>query len=154
MALSEARRHYESSLEFEASCEAFHTGMWVEYGVASKSSGHSRDEAIEQYDVLRERYEPCTNRVDGGDRMIGYEVAGAGILDAEIHKLTMIQFFEKNEIDGLAGFAPHRTKLVERSVPALGITNARQVGDACTDIAPVRSALPACRKALTAALVR
>lgn len=150
MTLSEARRHYRNSLDRDGgSCEAVHTGMWVEYGVASRSTGATRDDAISQYNSLRARYEPCTSRVDNGDRIVGYEVAGAGILDGEIHKLTMVQMFERNEID--RGFAPHRSNLVKRSVAAIDI-NRDEIDDACEDLAPVRSALPACRKAMRSAM--
>jgi hypothetical protein len=149
MTLSEARRHIESSLDRGSSCEAYHTGMWVEYGIASRSSGASRDRAIAQYNILRAKYEPCTQRVDRGDRITGYEVAGAGILDGEIHKLTMVQMFERNEIE--EGFAPYRSDLVVRSLAAMDVTP-RSVDAACEDIAPVASALPACRKAIRSAM--
>lgn len=150
MTLSEARRHYRNAIDRDGgSCEAFHTGMWVEYAVASRSSGSARDAAIAQYSGLRAKYEPCTSRVDNGDRIVAYEVAGAGILDGEIHKLRMVQMFERNQID--KGFAPHRTNLVHRSVPAMDINRA-DIDAACDDIAPVRSALPACRKQMRAAM--
>lgn len=148
MTLSEARRHYKASLRHGGSCEAFHTGMWVEYGVAARSHGSARDAAIATYQGLRAKYEPCTSRVNQGDRTVGYEVAGAGILDQEMHKLKMVQLFERNQIDD--GFAPLQSSLVRRSMPAMRISKS-QVADACEDIAPVKSAQPACRKALQSA---
>ena len=151
MTLSEARRHYTNALEHGGGCEEYHTGMWVEYGIASRSSGTARDTAIDAYNDLRAKYEPCTSRASGGDRSIGYEVAGAGILDGEIHKLTMVQMFERNEIDD--GFAPHRSDLVRRSLGAMDVSRA-DIDAACEDIAPVASALPACRKALLGAMCR
>ncbi len=149
MTLSEARRHIYSSLNRGGSCEAYHTAMWVEYAIASRSSGTTRDNAIAAYNDVRAKYEPCTSRVDRGNRIIGFEVAGAGILDGEMHKLTMVQMFERNQID--EGFAPHRSDLVARSLGAMNIART-EVDLACADIAPVTAALPACRKALRAAL--
>ena len=149
MTLSEARRHIDNSLSRGASCESYHTAMWVQYALASRSSGTARDNAISAYTQLRASYEPCTSRVDRGDQITGFEVAGAGILDGEIHKLTMVQMFERNEME--RGFAPYRSDLVARSLGAMDITRG-EIDAACEDIAPVRSALPACRKALKSAL--
>jgi hypothetical protein len=150
MTLSEARRHIQNSLDRGGSCEAYHTGMWVEYAVASRSSGATRDDAIAAYSQLRANYEPCTSRVDrSGDRTTAYEVAGAGILDGEIYKLTMVQAFERNQID--EGFPAYRSDLVGRSIGAMNISRT-EIDSACEDIAPVRGALPACRKALSSAM--
>lgn len=151
MTLSEARRHYKASLDLGPSCEALHTGMWVEYAVASRSAGTARDEAIDAYNVLRSKYEPCTTRVRGGNQITAYEVAGAGILDGEIYKLEMVQLFERNKVEDLAGFAPHRSNLVPLSLPAMDVA-ATGIEEACAEISPVKSAVPACRKALKSAM--
>ena len=146
MTLSEARRHYRNALTRSRSCETLHTGMWVEYAVASRSArGSSRAAAIKRYDELRSDYESCIGRLGNGTRLVAYEVAGAGILDAEMHKLTMIQMFELDLLDD--GFRPLEPVLVERSLPIMNITP-MEIDEACADIAPVRSALPACRKTL------
>lgn len=153
MTLSEARRHYEDSLALDgSSCEALHTGMWTEYGIASRSSGTSRDRAMATYIKLRQKYEPCLTRADHGDRMTRFEVAGAGILDHEMAKISMVQMFEKADSRAIAhSLEKIDPTLVKRSVSALELSHA-DIDDACEDIAPVRSALPACRKAMQAAI--
>lgn len=154
MTLSEARKHYQASLETDgSSCEALHTGMWVEYGVASRSSGSSRDAAIAAYQTLRAKYAPCTSRATYGDVWTKYEVAGAGILDTEIAKLSMIQLFERlHELDNEAqiNWKEFDNALVATSLRGLDIDTPAEVAAACDDIAPVRSAIPQCRKALGA----
>lgn len=148
MTVGEARRHYRSAMMHGVSCELLHTGMWVEYAVAVSTNGTQRDAAITQYQQLRAKYAPCTGRWQNGTKHTAYEVAGAGILDVEIHKLQMVQRFERNEI--IDGFAPLHSALVERTVRAMNLSPS-DVAAACDEIAPVNTAKPACLKALTAA---
>ena len=156
MTLSEARKHYQESLATEgSSCEALHTGMWVEYGVASRSSGASRDAAIAAYQTLRQKYAPCASRAAHGDQLTRYEVAGAGILDVEISKLSMIQVFERfHELDNAADirWKDFDDSLVQVSLRGLEFHTTADIDEACEDIAPVRSAIPQCRKSLQATL--
>ena len=153
MTLSEGRQHYRNALRQSASCEALHTGMWVEYGIASRSNGASRDAAIDTYWNLRGKYEPCTSRAYNGDRVTKYEVAGAGVLDAEMTKLGMVQMFERfhNIDEARIQWKDFDTTLVSNAVRGLDIRTANDVQNACEDIAPVKSAQPECRKALLAA---
>jgi hypothetical protein len=154
MTLSEAREHYRDSLDLEPnSCEALHTGMWTEYGIASRSSGSSRDAAMGAYRTLRAEYGSCTNRLRGADEWTAYEIAGTALMDEEMAKLSMIQMFESGERTTPQRFAINRQLMgdafdvVHRTAPA-------DVETTCSKIAPVRSAMPTCRKAFTGWMAR
>lgn len=151
MTLGEARDHYRASLAIEPnSCEALHTGMWVEYGIASRSSGTSRDASLEAYRALRSKYAPCTDRLAYGGEWTAYEIAGTGIMDGEVAKLAMIRMFESGQKARPGAFNVDRRLVygAMNRLDALGVT--ADIGEACSNIVPVRSALPACRQSVGA----
>ncbi len=139
-----ARELYQSSLRRDAnSCEAIHTGLWVEYAVAMKQTGRARTVAVQNYENLRGQYNRCINRIDYGDEKTLYEVLGAGVLDHEMAKLTVLRELETGVINTRA---PRDAQLVER---AMTEHNERfknlDVNDLCAEASPVRSAAHRCR---------
>ncbi len=90
MTLGQARNLYTRSLQRDAkSCEAIHTGLWVEYAVAAQANGPTRKFAINRYDRLRDQYDGCEKRVlSTSDENIIAEVLGAGVLDYEMAMLS------------------------------------------------------------------
>lgn len=153
MALSEARDHYRDALDVEPnSCETLHTGMWVEYGIASRSNGTSRDTALTAFRHLRNKYEPCKARIKYGDKLTRFEVAGAAVLDSEVQKLSMVQAFEKNRLEQ-PRTRIHQSNVVANAVGPLNLSYS-DVDEACEDIAPIASARPACRKLVKSALCK
>ncbi|MEZ4458589.1 MAG: hypothetical protein R3E66_02455 [bacterium] len=89
MDLREARALYTRSLERDPnSCEAVHTGMWVEYAIAAKEGEAERRNAIKRYDTLRDRYDGCERRLAEPSEDRIQEVLGAATLDFEMSKLA------------------------------------------------------------------
>jgi tetratricopeptide (TPR) repeat protein len=81
MSLDKARNLYRSALDRESNvCAYLHTGLWVEYAKARQAAGVERFEALQKFDGLRDRYEPCLSRVENGDWKTLAEVAGAATL--------------------------------------------------------------------------
>ncbi|MFU8805588.1 MAG: hypothetical protein ACNA8W_17375, partial [Bradymonadaceae bacterium] len=82
---SEARALYEQSLNISPNvCETLHTGLWVEYAIATRTNGVERFDALKRFNDLRDRYEPCLSRMESGEWNTLIEVVGASILFEEI----------------------------------------------------------------------
>lgn len=80
-----ARELYRLSLALDRGvCESIHTGMWVEYTIASQSQGFERANALRALGELRQQYEPCRDRYKSGDWTRVMEVLGAQVLYADI----------------------------------------------------------------------
>lgn len=89
MDLREARKHISNSLTRDPnSCEALHTGMWVEYAVAASQTNVEREHAIARFDVLRDRYFGCEARLNEGKPEVVQEVLGAATMDFEMSRLA------------------------------------------------------------------
>jgi len=85
VSVEEARILYRRALaKSPKSCETLHTGLWVEYAIASQGHDAVRNSAINQYNNLRERYDGCEKRLETNDRDTVHEVLGAGVLDLEM----------------------------------------------------------------------
>ena len=87
MELHRARALYRRSMSREAGvCESIHTGMWVEYAIASQSRGLERAQALRAFHNLREQYEPCVARYDDGERDKLIEVLGAAVIAEDLDR--------------------------------------------------------------------
>lgn len=141
-----ARELYQSSLRRDpTSCEAIHTGLWVEYSVASSFPSGMSETAHQNYRELRNDYARCTsNRLEYGADDVIVEVLGAGVLDYEMERVDAHRRIEEG----------HR--VVRRPDLASALVGASleeaferfdriAVDGLCDEAAPVRSALPACR---------
>jgi hypothetical protein len=85
MRSSEARHLYSQSLAMTPnSCETLHTGLFVEYAIATRSNGVERFDALKRFDDLRQRYEPCMSRINTGEWNTLVEVVGAAVLFDEV----------------------------------------------------------------------
>ncbi len=81
MDLNEARTLYIHSLALSPNvCETLHTGLFVEYAIASQSQGLERFDALERFSELRNRYNRCLDRIEDGEWMTVVEIAGAAVL--------------------------------------------------------------------------
>jgi hypothetical protein len=78
----DARSLYQQSLTFDQnSCETLHTGLWVEYSIASNPrSGIDQAQALRNFQNLRARYNSCQSRINDGQWKSMVEVVGASVL--------------------------------------------------------------------------
>lgn len=148
-----ARELYESALDRRPdNCETLHTGLWVEYAIAMKHPGRIRHSAIENYSDLRADYDRCISRIDYGDEHTLFEVLGAGVLDHEMSKFTLLRQLETGRI-AKDDRGPADAQLVER---ALMEHNERfqnvDINTLCAEASPVRSATHRCRGLLRSEL--
>lgn len=82
---SSPRALVQASLDKDATCEALHTGLFVEFDIARKSSGIAQAEALRNFQSLRTRYQDCENRDSKWNTAV--EAAGAAVLYAEVEQL-------------------------------------------------------------------
>lgn len=81
MPSSQMRLLYAASLVREPKmCEALHTGLMVEYKIASETTSYDRAEALKRLERLRLRYDSCDRKSNANawDRMV--EKAGAVLI--------------------------------------------------------------------------
>lgn len=141
-----ARELYQAALRKKSnSCETIHTGLWVEYAIAMKHPGRIRHGAIENYRELRDDYDSCINRIDYGDEQTIYEVLGAGVLDHEMSKFTLLRQLETGRI-ARTDRGPADAALVDRAL----VERSERFSDLdlnllCAEAAPVRNATHSCR---------
>ena len=138
--LLRARELYQSSLRRDpTSCEAIHTGMWVEYGIAANFPSAMRDGAVDNYRELRNDYGRCTgNRLEYGEDDVILEVMGAGVLDHEMKRIT------GESRRGCDRRAP-RSRLVSASLAeAAERFDGVELNGLCDQATPVGSALRSC----------
>lgn len=74
----------KSKTKSKNKCETIHTGMWVEYVVASENTGATRLRAIDNFDSLRRAYDGCERRKVTNKDEYGYELVGAGLIEREM----------------------------------------------------------------------
>lgn len=142
MDLSEARRLYVSSLERDpSSCEAVHTGMWVEYAVATSAGDVERRNAIRRYDLMRDRYDGCERRLANPSVDRIQEVLGAATLDFEMSRLAA------NDRVKPAWARAHTSAVLAREAMnvarAQGITDTEQL---CAGATPIGQTQSTCLK--------
>lgn len=83
--LDTARDLYTKSLRYDSdSCEAIHTGIWVEYAIAEQTEGIERYDAYKRFLELRQDYEPCLSRAESGEWRRVVEVVGATVLFEDV----------------------------------------------------------------------
>lgn len=81
--LERARHLYRRALDREPQlCEALHTGLTVEFGIATSTDGMQRAEALKEYTSLRHRYQACENRDREWSTTV--ETAGTAVMDSQI----------------------------------------------------------------------
>jgi tetratricopeptide (TPR) repeat protein len=91
MDIEEARDLYVAALEKTPnSCEMIHTGLFVEFERAQETDRYVRFWALKNYKQLRSRYASygCEARTRHGSWKTLAEVAGVGMLDEEVEKLS------------------------------------------------------------------
>ncbi len=91
MDIEEARDLYVRALEKTPhSCEMIHTGMFVEYKRAETEDRYTRFWALKNYKTLRSSYanQRCEDRMKHGSFKTIAEVAGVGMLDEQVEKLS------------------------------------------------------------------
>lgn len=100
------------------SCETVHTGLWVEYAIAKETRGIERYHALKKFLDLRERYEPCQQRIAGGDWQTMVEVVGATVLfqdiDDELSAPNTVAAKHHGQQDGAEELVEATEKLRER----------------------------------------
>lgn len=143
--LLRARELYESSLRRDpTSCEAIHTGLWVEYAIAANFPSAMREGASQNYGELRADYDRCTgNRLEYGSDETIVEVLGAGVLDHEMKR-----------IDGTAHQARDRRGMPQSELVGAAFDEASErfravdLNGMCDRATPVRSAMRSCHMLL------
>ncbi len=81
MRLDEARSLYiEALARSPYACELVHTGLFVEFAIASQSHGLDRYDSLKRFNDLRNRYNRCLDRLEDGDWMTVVEIVGAAVL--------------------------------------------------------------------------
>lgn len=140
MNLGEARNLYSRSLQRDAkSCEAIHTGLWVEFAVAAKANGPTRNFAIKRYDRLRDQYDGCEKRaLNTSDTNVIAEVLGAGVLDYEMATLS--------SSDAKPDWARRHTanKLIKTATSQAKSVNAFNSAELCEAATPIGSLQHSC----------
>jgi hypothetical protein len=137
--LRQSRALYTESLTKGWSCERVHTGMFVEYAIASLAARTSEDgrndprvrEAVRRYDTLHADYRPCARRLRFGDELVVEEVLSAAVVDQEMGYMA-----------GLRRPSRH-LRLFDDAVEIAGRIGMR-TGDLCDRSIPVPEAVPAC----------
>lgn len=143
MEVDRARELYQSALDKEPNvCAYLHTGIWVEYAKARRSSGVERYQAMKKFDGLRKRYEPCLARAEGGEWKTVVEVAGAGALYAQL------QADGELATDGKSGDAvlSNVADVLAEEYPE------KTAEDVCRDAMPFASTQHACERQLGEAM--
>ena len=145
MELERARALYRSSLRATPGlCATLHTGLWVEYAIASSERGLERATALRSFHELRGAYRACEDRVESGQRRDLVEVMGAAVLYAEVERT----------LDRSAGTTSCSTNKLMRQVASELQSNYRgtSVDDLCREASPLASAHHACVGAIDGAL--
>lgn len=103
--LDQARELYTKSLRYDGeSCEAIHTGLWVEYAIAEQADGIEKYDAYKRFLDLRQDYEPCLDRAQTGEWRRVVEVVGATVLfediDQKLEPHNSVARFNRTDRDG------------------------------------------------------
>lgn len=138
---NDLRKLYRNALKYDANdCEIVHTGMWVEYAIASETAGERRNEAISEYRELRRRYDGCENRNNSGEHF-AYEVVGAGVLDHAMATIIATGQLERGHID-VRAFSRSGVQTVRvglRHLPQSAFNSTDEICRNATPIARLRS---------------
>ena len=135
---------YKNALTFDADdCEIVHTGMWIEYAVASEKAGAQRDEAISAYRDLRRRYDGCENRNASGENF-AYEVIGAGVLDHAMATIIATDQLERGHLD-VKAFSRSGIQTVRVGLGKLPMNSLDSDDAICSESTPIGRLRSKCR---------
>ncbi len=92
-ALSVARSYYRKSLAKRTTCASLHTAMFVEFAAATHypRSTVAFRRATATYDVLREAYLPCRERLDPAREEVVEEVMSAALMHSAMQRMRGTQ---------------------------------------------------------------
>jgi hypothetical protein len=91
MEMKEAKTLYVAALEkTPQSCEMIHTGLYIEFKIAQSDDRYERFWGLKNYKKLRKQYanNRCEDRIQNGEWTTLAEVAGVGLLDEEVEKMS------------------------------------------------------------------
>lgn len=142
-----ARGLYQSALRYDQnSCETLHTGLWVEYSIASKSrSGVRQAQALRNFQNLRARYNSCENRVNDGRWKSMVEVVGAAVLFDNVDRSLRTRPAYGSQTEGRQSLMRVTKKLRENY-------KGRSISKLCDQAMPLASTRRGCVRSVSHAI--